>query len=128
MWYDPPAAPMHINALPYDAQPLLMTFGGHLAGHPAKALFDGGATHNYIDAAFAEAKGLQIHKCTGQVLSAGSESVAIKGYVVERIRMQSLSENVKLYVIDLPCKDMTAVLGQGWLLAHKAVIHMLTSA
>jgi hypothetical protein len=122
VWYDPPAAPMRLNTLPHEEQPLLMTFPGYVADHSAKTLIDGGATHNYIDAAFAVAKGLKIHKCSGRVLAAGTEDAPIKGYVVERIRIQSLSEEVKLYVIDLPSKEMHAVLGQCWLLHHNAVI------
>ncbi len=38
-----------------------MTFPGYVADHSAKTLVDGGATHNYIDAAFAAAKGLKVH-------------------------------------------------------------------
>ena len=99
VWYGPPAAPMRLSTLPYEAQPLLMTFPGYVADYPAKTLVDGGATHNYIDAAFAAAKGLKVHTCSGHILAAGTEDVHIKGYVVERIRVQSLSEEVKLYVI-----------------------------
>jgi len=42
--------------------------------------------------------------------------------VSERIQIQNLSEIVKMYVIDLPGQAMQAVLGQGWLLDHRAVI------
>ncbi len=77
---------------------------------------------NYIDAAFAAAKSLKVHTCSGHVLAAGTEDVRIKGYVIERMRIQSLSEEVKLYVIDLPSKEMHAVLGQCWLLRHNAVV------
>ncbi len=98
VWYGPPAA-MRLSTLPYEAQPLLMTFPGYVADYPAETLVDGGATHNYIDAAFAAAKGLKVHTCSGHILAAGTEDVHIKGYVVERIRIQSLSEEVKLYVI-----------------------------
>ena len=99
-----------------------MTFPGYVADHSAKTLVDGGATHNFIYAAFAAAKGLKVQTCRGRVLAAGTEDVHIKGYVVERIRIQSLSEEVKLYGIDFPSKEMHAVLGQCWLLHHSAVI------
>ncbi len=59
--YNPSAAPMRLSTLPYEKQPLLMTFPGYVADHSAKTLVDGGATHNYIHAAFAAAKGLRNH-------------------------------------------------------------------
>jgi len=52
---------MRLSTLPYEGQPSLMTFPGYVADHSAKTLVDGGATHNYIDAAFAAAKGLKVH-------------------------------------------------------------------
>ncbi len=122
VWYDAPAAPMSVTSVPYDKQPLLMTFSGHVAGHFARTLVDGGATDNLVDAAFVSAKGLKVHKCEGHVLAAGKDSVAIQGYVTEGVRIQSLSEEIKVYVIDLPGQGLQAVLGQGWLLDHKAVI------
>ena len=30
VWYDPPAAPMRLSTLPYEEQPLLMTFPGYV--------------------------------------------------------------------------------------------------
>lgn len=43
VWYEAPVAPMQINSLPYDQQPLLMTFAGQLAGHSTNVLIDNGA-------------------------------------------------------------------------------------
>ncbi len=111
VWDNPPAAPMRLSTLPDEQQPWLMTFPVYVVDHSAKTLADGGATHKYIDAAFAAAKGLKFHKCSGRLLAA-----------FVRIRIQSLSEEVKLYVIDLPGKEMHAVLGQSWLLHHNAVM------
>ena len=82
-----------------------MTFPVYVADHSAKTLADGGATHKYIDAAFAAAKGLQFHKCSGRVLAAGT--------VVERICIQSLSEVVKLYVTYLERKCMLCLANAG---------------
>ena len=65
---------------------------------------------------------MKVHTYSGRVLAAGTKDVHIKGYVVKHVRIQSLSEEVKLYVIDLPSKEMHAVLGQCWLLRHNAVI------
>ena len=121
VWYDAPAQ-ICLNSVSSDDQSQLMTFQGHLAGHSVNTLFDGGATHNFVSAAFAAAKGLKIHACNGQVLAAGTADIAIQGYVCERVQIQNLSEVVKMYVIDLHGQAMQAVLGQGWLLDHKAVI------
>ena len=112
---------MQVNALP-DSQPLLTTFPGRVAGQSAKVFIDNGATDNYVDAAFAAANGLQVTKCEDYVLAGGKEQLAIHGYVCARIHIQSFSEEVKLYVIDLPSNSMQAVLGQSWLRAHRAVI------
>ena len=95
---------------------------GHLAGHPVCALFDGGAMHTFVSVAFAAAKGLKVHPCVGQVLAAGTSSVAVQGYVYECLRIQSLSVDVKMYVIDLPRQAMQAVLRQCCLLEHKVVV------
>ena len=51
-----------------------------------------------------------------------NDSVPIQGYVRERMQIQSLAEDLKLYVIDLPDKKVHAVLGQSWLVKHQAVI------
>ena len=84
VWYDAPAAPMSLNCVPCDDQSQLMTMQGHLAGHPVSTLFDGSATLNFVSAAFAAAKGLKVRPCVGQVLAAGTASVAFQGYVCER--------------------------------------------
>jgi len=76
VWYDAPAQ-VCLNSVSADDQSQLMTFQGHLAGHSVSTLFDGGATHNFESAVFAVAKGLKIHSCTGQVLAAGTASIAI---------------------------------------------------
>ena len=78
--------------------------------------------HNFVSAAFAAAKGLKDHPCVGHVLADGTASVAIQGYVHEQVQIQSLSEDVKMYVIDLPGQAMQADLGQYWLLKHRAVV------
>ena len=93
-----------------------------VAGQSAKVLIDSGATDKYVDAAFAAANGLQVTKCEGHVLVSGKEQIAIHGYVHTHLHIHSFSEEIKLFIIDLPGNSMQAVLGQSWLKAHKAVI------
>ena len=88
VWYDAPCAPMQVNALPYDQQPLLMTFARRVANHSAKLHIDNGATHNFIDAAFVADHNLKVYPCSGHVLAAGSSKIAIKGFVRERVAVQ----------------------------------------
>ena len=54
-------------------------------------------------------------------MSAGN-SVPVVGYVRERVQIQSMAEDVKMLVIDLPDNRLHAVLGQSWLVQHRAVI------
>ena len=93
-----------------------------VAGQPAKVLIDSGATDKYVDAAFAAANGLQVTNCEGHVLVSGKKQIAIHGYVHTHLHIHSFSEEIKLFIIDLPGNSMQAVLGQSWLKAHKAVI------
>lgn len=80
VWYDAPAAPKQINAMP-DSQPLLTTFAGRVAGQLARVLIHNGATDNYVSAAFVASHKLKVFKCEGYVLAAGTEQIAIRGYV-----------------------------------------------
>lgn len=66
--------------------------------------------------------GLDVQPCSGNVVSAGTESVPIKGYVHVRVQIQSMSQVVKLLVIDLTGGKLQAILGQSWLSEHSAVI------
>lgn len=77
--------------------------------------------HNFVDSAFVSAHKLKVHPCNGHVLAAGSEEIDVKGIVHECVAMQSLSEEVHCNVIDLPGKNLHAMLRQNWLLEHKAV-------
>ena len=48
------------------------------------------------------------------------------GYVQATVRMQSLNEDLKFYVIDLPA-DLTACLGDAWLRDHRGVIDYMNN-
>ncbi|DBA93382.1 TPA: hypothetical protein ACH3X2_003653 [Trebouxia sp. C0005] len=126
VWYDAPAAPMQLNALP-DSQRLLTTFAGRVAGQFARVLIDTGATDHYVDAAFATANALHVIRCDGHVLAAGKERIAVHDYVKARVSIQSLAEDVKLHVVDLPGNSLQAVLGQSWLREHSAIISYIDS-
>ena len=119
IWFDAPAPAAQVTSLSSAANALLFTFSGHVAGFPADVLVDSGATHNFCDHAFAVKHGLNIQPCEGSVLSAGN-SVPVVGYVRERVQIQSMAEDVKMLVIDLPDNRLHAVL--AWLVQHRAVI------
>ena len=105
-----------------DAQDLLFTFAGRVGGAVANVAVDNCATHSFCDHAFAVKHGLDVQPCSGSVICAGTETVPVKGYVNGRVQMQSLSEVVKLLVIDLIGGKLHAILGQTWLSEHQAVI------
>lgn len=121
IYYDAPAPAIQVNSMSSAASALLFTFPGHVAGFPAGVLVDSGATHSFCDHAFAEQHGLNIQPCKGSAMTV-NDSIPIQGYVRERVQIQSLAEDLKLYVIDPPDKKVHAVLGQSWFLEHQAVI------
>ena len=43
----------------------------------------------------------------------------MKSFVLARVEMQSLSEEVKFFVVDMPTLGLHAVLGQSWLCEHR---------
>ena len=122
IWYDAPAPAVQVNSVSSDAYDLLFTCEGRVAGVPARVAVDNCATHNFCNHAFAVQHGLDIQPCSGNVVCAGTESVPIKGCVHVRVQIQSMSEFVKLLVIDLPGDKWHAILGQSWLVEHRAVI------
>ena len=56
------------------------------------------------------------------VTVAGGNAIPIPGFVNARVRIQSLSQELKLHVVDLPSCDIHAVLGQSWLKQRRAVL------
>ncbi|KAL0026616.1 hypothetical protein WJX77_011125 [Trebouxia sp. C0004] len=122
IWYDAPAPAIQVNSVSSDAHDLLFTFAGHVGGAVANVAVDNCATHSFYDHAFAVKHGLDVQPCSGDVICAGTESVPIKGYVNVHVQVQSLSEVVKLLVIDLSGGELHAILGQTWLSEHQAVI------
>ena len=122
IWYDVPAPAVQVNSVSSDAYELLFTFPGLVAGVPARIAVDNCATHNFCDHVFAVKQGLDVQPCNGSVVCAGTESVPIKGCVHVRVQIQSMSQVVKLLVIDLTGDKLHAKLGQSWLVEHGAVI------
>ena len=94
-----------------ESQPLLSTFADCVAGQPV--LTDNGAADNYVGAAFAATHKLKILKCKAFVLHAGTEQNAIQSCAQAHVHVQFFSDEVKLYVGDLPSISMQAILGQG---------------
>jgi len=55
--YDKPAPALQLNAFTADAQPIHMTFPCTLAGQEVNVLVDTGASHSFMDVAFATQHG-----------------------------------------------------------------------
>ncbi|DBA85570.1 TPA: hypothetical protein ACH3X2_005660 [Trebouxia sp. C0005] len=127
VYYDPPCegpaalCEMSLNVTGGAGQ-LDMSFPGSAADFPACVLVDSGASHGFIVCAFVERAGLQQHAVCGVVHAAGQNSVPVSGFVHVRVQCQSVSEVIKLFVIDMPSPDLHVVLKQMWLNKHKAVL------
>ena len=92
-----------------------MTFPGYVQGKPAVTLVDSGPSVNFVDCAFAVEHGFEVRQSSGSVLVAGGDAIPIQGFVNACVGIQSLNEELKLHVVDLPSRDIHAVLGQSWL-------------
>ena len=115
-----PGMSLHIAA--GAVEQLDMAFPGHVAGVPACVLVDSGANRCFVDRAFVLQHKLQEYLTSGLLHCAGQQSAPVKSFVLARVKMQALSEQVKLFVVDMPTPGLHAVLGQSWLREHKAVI------
>ncbi len=125
LWLDKPVPPMRCNIMHDETAMLLMTFAGQVihGNHhvPAHILIDSGATHCFVDTAFAAANSLQCVPGETQVLCAGDRMAESPGHVTLSIRMQNFKGNIKAYALSLPSENGIAViLGQTWLTAYKA--------
>ena len=92
-----------------------------MTGVPACALDDSGANRCFVDRAFVSHK-LRQYPPSGLLHCAGQQSAPVRNFVLAHVKMQSLSEEVKFFVVDMPTPGLHAVLGQSWLREHKAVI------
>lgn len=99
-----------------------MAFPGHVAGLPACVLVHSGANRCFVDRAFVSQHKLRQYPPSGLLHCAGQQSAPVRNLVLARVKMQSLSEEVKFFVVDMPTPGLHAVLGQSWLREHKAVI------
>ena len=127
IWYDA-AEQFKVNLASDHLQDTLrMTFDGKIADINSKIFIDSGASHNYISASFVASHKLPVHDTNLSVHCGGMPAATdVRGYVQARVRMQSLSENLKFYVIDLPT-DLTACLGDAWLRDHRGVIDYMNN-
>ena len=53
---------------------------------------------------------------------AGQKRVPVSGFVCACVKCQTLSEVIKMYVVDMPTLNLHVVLGQSWLKSHNVVI------
>ena len=57
--------------------------------YDADWLIDSGATHNFIDTADVAKHKLQLQSCSGNLVSAGKQSISVSHYVRVRVKIQS---------------------------------------
>ena len=127
LWFDKPADPMQCRTLHDETAKLLMTFAGQVICKSlfinAYVLIDTGATHCFVDTAFAERHNLHIVPSQGKVLCAGDAVAETSGYVDMQICIQSFRGTIRAHVMCLPSENGIAlILGQTWLSTHKAKI------
>ena len=101
---------------------LAMSFPGRLAGIPARALIDSGATDCFIAKAFVQNHKLKVKQHTDSTLTLGDGTVsAINGTAKLSLDLQSYRGQIQFFVIDL-AKDVDVVLGDSWLRKTKAIL------
>ena len=132
IWYDPPCVDkrpkadsvpeMTLHVSSADVGQLDMAFPGSVDCVPACVLVDSGASQCFVDRAFVLQHKLQEFPAAGLLHCAGQQSAPVKGYVKARVRVQALSEVVKMFVVDVPTPGLHVILGQDWLRQRKGVV------
>ena len=119
VWFDPPELQLECRVT--ASEKWMMIFGSTVnSNSQADVLIDSGASHSFIDAAYAAKHHIGVLPAKGSVACAGDSKVPIRGVARIKLDMQSYVGVVQAYVIDLPSKDMDIVLGQTWMLEHQA--------
>ena len=122
-YYDKPVPTMQLNAFADDAQPLPMIFPGSLAGHDVGILTDTGASHSFLDMAFAKQHKFTINPDAGSVNCGGKTVATITGSVtLPLIIYPDLRQHVKFYLTKLP-EGLSVILGNTWLVPNKVILN-----
>ena len=79
VYYDPPAQRMQYAAFKHDNDSLDMIFACTIAGIQVDVLVDSGATHSFIDIAFAAENGIAMSSDSGVVCCGGDTVAKVSG-------------------------------------------------
>ena len=104
------------------SESLQMTFPARVLKCATSVLIDTGATHCFIDKAFAERLGLRVVPQIGQVACGGDMQATTSGFAEFPLKMQSFHGIVQCYVLEMPSHGFDIILGESWLTPHEAVL------
>lgn len=121
--HSPSTPSMTCNALGAGhSESLQMTFPARVNKYATSVLIDTGATHCFVDKAFAERLGLRVVPEIGQVACGGDMQATTTGFAAFPLKMQSFHGIVKCYVIEMPQHGFDIILGETWLTPRQAVL------
>ena len=109
--------PSSIRALSSQAGGLSFVFNGKLSGVSSSILWDSGAAHTFVSAAFAKLHKLAVLPSTLPVELADGTLVQTRGVVNAKLSIQSYHCNVRLHVLDLS-PGFDVILGTDWSRRH----------
>ena len=112
-----PAPTVHLSSVGKDR--LIME--GTAAGVRAAIAFDTGASHCFLNAAWAQQHGVDVTPLPDQVVLADGSPVRVQGTCSVRLQMAGYVGRMRAYVLPL-AKEHDILLGMDWLRAHGAVI------
>ena len=123
MLYNPPVVQRRDAAIP-DSAGLSSFFEVSLAGVPARALVDTGASVSFIDTAFARRSGLAIKSSphTPQIQLANGQQLASSGHVSAPMHLPGFTGTFHALAADLSHLPCDILLGDAWLRANKGCI------
>ena len=117
VYYDPPAQHMQCNAFKQDNESLDMIFACTIAGIEVGILVDSGATHSFIDIAFAAENGIAMSSDSAMVCCGGDTVAKVSGSAKLTFKLGKYQKRLRFYACKLP-RDHPVILGNGWVKSH----------
>ena len=121
VYLDAPWPNMKLNSFTGDSSAHSMVFQGKLSGQSTRILIDTGASHCFIDTAFAQHCGFVITPDSGSVSCGGKATATVVGSVLADLRLQGYKEHITFHSTDLPL-DFPVILGNDWMAAHSCIL------
>jgi len=103
--YDEPTPLLRLHTFADDTQPLHVTFPSRLAGQNVDSMVDKGASHSFLDVAFAQAQGFSVHPDARSVNYGGDTNASITGSATLLLTIHPgfrQLHRVNLYITKLP--------------------------